>query len=165
MGGRSRRRDLARHVQRVRGQEPAGGSVQLGELIEEHGQALLYDLAALGVDLRDLWRPGSTVTPRYVLWLVGQLPPDSALGAAHQGGPEFRSWTPQNYLLAAAVNLLAAANRQRAGKRSSKPLVTPPRRKQKARVIPLDQIARRQREQGMFRAAAEQSTQEPNTDS
>ena len=100
-----------------------------------------------------------------MLLLVGQLGPDSALAASQQGGPEFRSWTPQNYLLAAAVNLLNAANRQRAGKKSSKAIVQPPKRKQKARVITLEQIARRQREQGLFRQAAEQSTQDPDTDS
>lgn len=117
------------------------------------------------MDLRDLWRPGSTVTPRYVLWLAGQLPPDSALRASMQGGVEYRPWTPETYLLAAAVNLLGAANRQRAGKRSSKPLVEPPKPKRKARVVPLAQIAARQRAEGLFRQAAEQSTQEPHPDS
>lgn len=102
------------------------------------------------------------MTPRYVLWLAGQLPPDSALRASLQGGDEFRAWTPEAYLLAAAVNLLNAANRQRAGKRSSKPLVEPPKPKvrPKARVITLDQIARRQRAEGLFRQAAEQTTQD-----
>jgi len=100
-----------------------------------------------------------------VLWLVGQLPANSAFYASQQGGIEFRSWTPETYLLAAAVNLLNAANRQRAGKKSSQPLVKPPRQKPKARVIPLDQIARRQQAQGLFHRAAEQSTKAPENDS
>ena len=99
----------------------------------------------MGVDLRDLWRPGSSVTPRFVLWLVGQLPPDSALGAASRGGSEFRPWTPELYLLAGIANLLNAANRQRAGKKTREPLVKPPTTKQKPRVLSVAEIARRQK--------------------
>jgi len=117
------------------------------------------------VDLRDLWRPGSTVTPRYVLWLVGQLPANSAFFASQQGGAEFRSWTPETYLLAAAVNLLHAANRQRAGKKSGSPLVKPPTKKAKPRVLSLAQIAARQRDGGLFHRAAEQSTKDPQNES
>lgn len=99
----------------------------------------------MGVDLRDLWRPGSGVTPRYVLWLVGQLPSDSAVGASARGGSEFRPWTAELYLLAAVVNLLNAANRQRAGKKTRDPLVKPPTKKPKARVLSVAEIARRQK--------------------
>jgi hypothetical protein len=97
------------------------------------------------VDLRDLWRPNSRVTPRYVLWLVGQLPQESAFAASARGGAEFRSWTPPLYLLAAVVNLLNAANRQRAGKRTREPLVKPPTAKSKPRVVTVAQLAARQR--------------------
>lgn len=84
------------------------------------------------------------LTPRRVLWLVGQLPPDSALSASVRGGPEYRAWTPELHLLAATVNLLAAANRQRAGKRGNKPVITPPQAQQKPRVLTVAELARRQ---------------------
>jgi hypothetical protein len=58
----------------------------------------------------------------------------------------FRPWTPEMYLMAAAVNLLAAANRQRAGKRGAKPVVTPPRVDHKPRVLSVAELARRQRQ-------------------
>lgn len=54
-------------------------------------------------------------------------------------------WTPQAHLLAAAVNLLNAANRQRAGKRTTSPLVAPPK-KRNVRRISVAQIAAKQRE-------------------
>jgi hypothetical protein len=97
------------------------------------------------VDLRDLWRPATGVTPRYVLWLAGQLPPDSAFIASQRGGPEFRSWTPIMHMLAAIANLLFAANRQRAGKKTREPLVTPPTHKPKPRRVSVAEIAARQR--------------------
>jgi hypothetical protein len=61
-----------------------------------------------------------------------------------RGGQEFRPWTPETYLLAAGVNLLAAANRQRAGKRGNKPVVTPPQAQRKPRVLTVAELARRQ---------------------
>jgi hypothetical protein len=49
--------------------------------------------------------------------------------------------------MAAAVNLLAAANRQRAGKRGSKPLIKPPvvERPKPTKVLTVEEIMRRQR--------------------
>lgn len=124
---------------------PGGGSVQLGKLIDEHGQAVLYDLRAhCGIDLRDLWRDGSDLTPRYVLWLVGQLPPESALWASQRGGSQWRPWPIGNQLLAAQVNHLAAANSQRAGKKP-KPVITMPKEsKPKGRVVTVAEIKARQ---------------------
>lgn len=86
------------------------------------------------------------ISPRRVLWLVGQLPPESAFSASARGGREFRPWTPELHLLAAAVNLLAAANRQRSGKRGFKPVVTPPHAERKPRVLSVAEIARRQQQ-------------------
>lgn len=99
------------------------------------------------MDLLALWRPGSGLSPRYVLWIAEHLPPESAFRASQQGGGEFRMWTPQLYLCAAIVNLLNAANRQRAGKRTPRPLVKPPSQtqKQKPRVVTVASIAARQR--------------------
>ena len=84
------------------------------------------------------------MTPRYVLLLVGQLSDTSAFAASVRGGPEFRSWSLANSLLAACANLLHAANQQRAGKKSIKPLVQPPKKAVKRTVVRLaDVIARR----------------------
>jgi hypothetical protein len=123
--------------------EPAGGSLQLLELIEEHGRAILYDLQAIGVDLRDLWRPGTGVTPRYVLSLVEQLPTDSAFAASLRGGLEMRGWDPKMFVLAAIVNLLNAANRQRAGKRTREPLLKPPSRRSTPTVVTVAELTKR----------------------
>lgn len=57
-----------------------------------------------------------------------------------QGGGEFRGWDHQTYLLAGVVNLLNAANRQRAGKKA-KPIVKPPTRKTKTRTVTVAEIA------------------------
>lgn len=111
----------------VAGGQSAGGSLQLVKLIDEHGPALLADLRDRGLDIRDLWRDGSGLTPRYVLWLVGQLPESSAFAASVRGGAKYRSWTLHNHLTAALVNLTVAANYQRAGKRPKKPPIVPPK--------------------------------------
>lgn len=86
------------------------------------------------------------MTPRYVLSLVGQLPPESAFGSSVRGGAEFRPWSPQLYVLAAIANLLNAANRQRAGKRSGKPIIKPPTsaKPRPTRVLTVAEIVRRQ---------------------
>lgn len=83
-----------------------------------------------------------------MLFLVGQLPQSSAFAASARGGPEFRPWTSELYVLAAIANLLQAANRQRAGKRSAKPVVEPPKvnRSRKPRVITVAEIQRRQQQ-------------------
>jgi hypothetical protein len=102
-----------------------------------------------GVDLRDLWRPGSDLTPRAVLWLVEHLPQESATIAAMKGGGHFREWTTQNHLLAGVFNLLAAANRQRAGKAMRKAPIQPPkpkaqkRRPAGARVVRISELSSR----------------------
>jgi hypothetical protein len=97
-------------------------------------------MQGLGVDLRDLWRDDTQLTPRYVLMLVEHLPDSSAIASSHRGGREHRPWTFETHLLAATVNLLYAANRQRAKKSTPKPLITAPKRKTKARRITVAQI-------------------------
>lgn len=72
--------------------------------------------------------------------LAGQMPEQSAFAAAHRGGSEFRPWTSQTYLLAAITNLLYAANRQRGGKPTRKPLVSTPDSKKKARKVTIAQL-------------------------
>jgi hypothetical protein len=81
-----------------------------------------------------------------MLWLVGQLPQSSAFAASVRGGAEFRPWTSELYVLAAIANLLQAANRQRAGKRRSEPVVKPPqpKKRRQQRVLSVAEIQRRQ---------------------
>ena len=86
------------------------------------------------------------MTPRWVLMLVGQLPDTSAFAASARGGPEFRAWSVATSLQAATVNLLHAANIQRAGKKSFKPLVSPPQRKAPKRVVRVAELLARQRD-------------------
>jgi hypothetical protein len=83
-----------------------------------------------------------------VLFLVGQLSQSSAFAASMRGGAEFRPWTAELYVLAAIANLLQAANRQRAGKRSAKPVIEPPKpnQRKKARVITVAEIMRRRQQ-------------------
>jgi hypothetical protein len=98
------------------------------------------------VDLLDVFREGTSLTPRYVLMLVEHLPDDSALFAAMRGGKEHRPWTVETHLLTAVVNLLNAANRQRAGLKTRKPLVEPPKtkkRKPAGRTVTVAQIKAR----------------------
>lgn len=99
------------------------------------------------MDLRDLWRHGTDVSPRLVLMLAGQLPPESAFHASLRGGPEHRPWTTTGHLLAGVVNLLYAANKQRAGKRVGSLPVRPPagkKAKPRGRVVSVAEIAARQ---------------------
>lgn len=95
----------------------------------------------LGIDLRDVLRGDPRVTPRYVLTLVGQLPDTSAFAASVRGGSEFRAWGTQTYLLAASANMLYAANQQRAGKKSIKPLIKPPTAVKPKRVMRVAELA------------------------
>jgi hypothetical protein len=48
------------------------------------------------------------------------------------------------HLLAAIANLLNAANRQRAGKRTNAPVVSPPKRKKTTARLTVAEIAQRQ---------------------
>ena len=127
-------------MERVHAVVPGGGSVQLVKLIDTHGRALAYDLQRIGVDLRDLWRAGSGISPRWVLWLVEQLPDDSAFHASQAGGLEWRRWQFGNVLLAGAVNQLAAANAQRAGKKPRPVVSLPQRQKPRGRVVTVAEI-------------------------
>ena len=110
------------------GPDATGGSRALVKLIDKHGSAVLADLARYyQLDLRDLWRAGSGLTPRYVLWLVEHLPADSATKAEMRGGEQMREWTLDVQLLGAITNLLYAANRQRAGKPTRSLPIKPPK--------------------------------------
>lgn len=78
-----------------------------------------------------------------MLWLVEQLPSDSAFAASVRGGPEMRAWDPMMHVLAAITNLLYVANRQRAGKRTRDMLVKPPTKKTTPTRLSVAELAKR----------------------
>lgn len=81
-----------------------------------------------------------------MLWLVEHLPEDSALAGSVRGGREHRVWTTQTHMHAAMVNQLYVANNQRAGKKTRKALIEPPKvRKTKKRVVTVAQLMARRR--------------------
>lgn len=80
--------------------------------------------------------------------LVEHLPESSAFHASLRGGREFRPWTTETYLATATVNLLYAANRQRANQKTRIPLVEPPKAKPKRRTVTVAQIVARQQRRG-----------------
>jgi hypothetical protein len=89
----------------VDGADPGGGSLQLGQLIDDgHGPAIRYDLQRVGLDLADVWR--GTLCPRRVIDLVEQGPDDSAFRAALRGGPDHRAWTLERHMQALMVDAL-----------------------------------------------------------
>ena len=98
-----------------------GGILGLVDLLEEHREALDYDLLTLGLDLND-------VGSRHLDWrrlraVVTYLPATSALGRSVHG--DAASWSTTDYLLAAAADALAAGNWQRGGGKGRRPKPIP----------------------------------------
>ncbi len=80
---------------------PGGGSFALRQLIDSHGDEIAADLLEVyGVDLRDVF----TLSPKWLLTLITQLPAGSRFYAARRGGVQFRGWDENRYLMAAVVN-------------------------------------------------------------
>jgi len=78
------------------------------------------------------------LTPKEILVLVRQLPATSRTFSAKQGGPEFRGWDTNSYLLASVIDAINAnthafvsANSKRKPKRP-KQVTTPMDKKRKA---------------------------------
>lgn len=89
------------------GGDSAGGSAGLAELIDEHGEELFADLIEYnGINLVQALKPGSGFSPRQLLILVRQLPPESRTVAAIRGGAQFRGWDSDRYLRAAMVDAI-----------------------------------------------------------
>ena len=90
---------------------PSGGSLALGELIDEHGSALAADfLSEYGVRLADVLFDWS---PREVLALVEGLPGASRFQAHLAGGEkwrEFWGWDADRHLQANIWDLLVQIN-------------------------------------------------------
>lgn len=63
-----------------------------------------------GVDLRQLFVPGTGIDPFLVLALTHQLPYHSAFMTAYQGNPEARGWDVTSYLVTHAINEVRTSN-------------------------------------------------------
>ncbi|ACE80039.1 tail assembly chaperone [Mycobacterium phage Jasper] len=86
-----------------------GGSLQLGGLIDDYGDALYADFRShYHMNLADLFDPTSRLGPIQVLALIKELPREGRFWSEKQGGPQFRGWTDQTYTTAALVNEIRA---------------------------------------------------------
>lgn len=89
------------------GGDSAGGSTELARLIDRYGEILVADLLHYyGVDLRDVFVPGSGLSARRAMTLIKYLPMESAFVAERRGGQHFRGWDEGRYINVAAVNAL-----------------------------------------------------------
>ena len=89
------------------GGDPAGGSQGLAELIDKFGEQLLADFQQYyGLNLIQALKPGGGHSPRSLIVLIRQLPPESRTVAAMRGGEQFLGWGTDRYLLASAVDAI-----------------------------------------------------------
>jgi hypothetical protein len=87
------------------GGDQPGGSGGLAGLIDEHGEAIYADLIQYyGINLVDALRDGSGYSPRQILVLIRQLPSESRLSAAFQGGNQFLGWGVDRYMQANLID-------------------------------------------------------------
>ncbi len=110
-----------------------GGIARLLTLLDEHPEAVEYDLIALGLRLDWLGTP--RLSWRDLLVIVRQSPRESALARATHGSDAL--WGLTDHLLAEVVDELAVANWQRQGKahaRRPKPIPRPGKKSQVQRV-------------------------------
>lgn len=120
-----------------------GGILGLCRLLTEHGEAVEYDLLALGYRLD--WLGTRRLSWRDLWVIVRMAPRSSALARSIHGARAV--WTQETYLLADIFDVLAAANWQRAGK-GPKPKPFPrPRREDDKTVtrygsgaLPIDEL-------------------------
>lgn len=107
----------------------AGGILGLFGFLDDHQEAIEYDLIALDLRLRDF--PSDRADWGDLLAIVRQSARTSALGRSVD--PEGHEWDVNSYLLAITADALRAANWQR-GKRGPRPKPIPrPGDKSKAR--------------------------------
>lgn len=95
----------------------AGGILGLYGLLEQHREAIDYDLLTLGLDLADLGTP--RLDWSRLRAVVVYSPPTSALARSMFG--DATSWSVSDHLLAAAVDALNAGNWQRGGGKGRRP--------------------------------------------
>ncbi|MBW3663576.1 MAG: DUF5361 domain-containing protein [Actinobacteria bacterium] len=95
----------------------AGGILGLYGLVEQHREAIDYDLLTLGLDLGDLGTP--RLDWSRLRAVVVYSPATSALASSMHG--DAASWSVSDHLLAAAVDALNAGNWQRGGGKGRRP--------------------------------------------
>lgn len=89
--------------------DSAGGSRQLARLIDEYGDVIAADLMeTYKVDLRDIYRPEATLTPRFLFVLLKGLPTGSRFNSEKRGGQQFQGWDESRYMQAALINAVRA---------------------------------------------------------
>lgn len=89
------------------GGDSAGGSNGLAKLIDQYGEQLNADFQSFYfLDFVKVMTPGSGYSPRRVLSMIRQLPPESRTVAALRGGDQFYGWGVDRYLLAAQVDAI-----------------------------------------------------------
>jgi hypothetical protein len=122
-----------------------GGIVGLVRLLNEHGEAIEYELLTIGRNLEHLGT-------RHLSWrdlkvVVNQAPPG---GALHRSlDPKGWAWGADTYMLAGLVDLTAAANWQRAGDKHKKrpdPLPRPNEKKPKKKSLTQQVLEQRQKD-------------------
>ena len=91
------------------GFDSIGGSVWLGELIDNFGEYIACDLTeTYGIDLRDIFRDDSDMSPRWLLSHIKNLPLGSRFYSEQRGGQQFRGWDESRYAMVATVNAVRA---------------------------------------------------------
>lgn len=111
-----------------------GGILGLLRLLEEHGEAIEYELLTIGKHIDHLGT--RRLSWRDLLVVVKQAPPQGALHRALD--PEGWGWDVNSYLLAADVDTLMVANWQRAGDKRKKrpdPILRPGQKKKRGRNL------------------------------
>jgi hypothetical protein len=124
-----------------------GGISGLLELIDQHREAVEFDLIALGLRLD--WLGTERLSWRDLLVVVNQSPRWSALSRAMN--PEGSEWGLSEHLLAAVFDSLERGNWQRAGRENAprpKPFPRPGVTEDKQQThgstaLPMDEMARR----------------------
>lgn len=110
-----------------------GGIAGLLEELDEHAEAIEYDLLTLGFRLEDLGTPA--LSWRDLLVIMRHLPRTSAYARAKFGTDA--AWGLTEHLLATAVDVLQTANWQRGGKKAGpkpKPVPRPGKTKKTRRI-------------------------------
>lgn len=97
--------------------------MHLPALLEEYGDQIEADFLDWGIDLLDMYRPGSDLTPYRAVRLIRQLGPASRFVRA--AGGEKTQWSTSEYLLAMIADSINLGNWQRTGKRQNKPKPVP----------------------------------------
>lgn len=79
--------------------DAAGGSITLGRLFDEHGEAITADFQSVyGLNLvREM---GDGMSPAHIIVLIRQLPLESRTVGALRGGDEFVGWGTDRYMFA-----------------------------------------------------------------